>query len=222
MAATMAIPTFNLDLAPPGKMRMPSIMGGGVEGGRTLSGVVNVADLTGGGLVSVRYSDIGLGNLDPAAQRYWSQLAGILNSRVRSIIVPLMTDFICPGSFTAVLGAAASVNASTLSVAVSGLHPTDDLLAGGEWFGIRGPNLSFRAHVVTDIDTAQNNGDGTAGFTVGISPPLRESYGAGTPLNFIRPRCLMRLAPGAQITSDVEPGWWTTPEVEFVESFGTT
>jgi hypothetical protein len=219
---SMPFAIFDLDLCPPGRMRMPSILGGAVEGGRTLSGIVNTADLTGGGLVTVKYSEIGLGNVQPAAQRYWSQIGGILNPRVRSLNVPLLTDFISPGSFSAALTQDTTVNGVVLQIALTGIRPTDPQLTGGEWFGLQGPNRGARAHVITDMYGGNSNNDGTAHFTVGIAPPLREAYPAGTVVNFTRPLCQMMLAAGSQITSDVEPGWWTTPDVEFIESFGTT
>jgi hypothetical protein len=92
----VVIPTFSLDLAPPGRMEMPNIVGASIETGRSLSGITGAADISGGGLVTVKYSNIQLGNANPAALKYWSYLALILNGGQRSIYVPLLTDFIAP------------------------------------------------------------------------------------------------------------------------------
>ena len=200
---------------------MPSIAGGVVEGGRSMSGIVSAADMTGGGLVTVCYKQVSLGNTDPARLRYWSQLAAILNGGVRSIRVPLVTDFIAPLDWSAAVTVAAALNASTLTFIVYGKFLTDPGMTGGEWFGLVHPNKDVRAYVVTEVDTVVTNPDESITYTVGIRPPLREAVAYAAPLSFYRPQCLMRLAPGTTISADVDKSWWATPDVSFVESFGT-
>ena len=216
----MAFSEFDLRLAPPGTMTMPNIVGGTVEGGRSLSGLVSVADLSGGGLVTVKYGQIALRNVNPAKLRYWSRLGAMLNGGVRSILVPLLTDFIAPFGLT-VTAQAAALNAGTLSFLVRGDFLTDDFLNGGEWFEIAHLTRSSRAYCITDVDAITSNQDGSISYTVGIRPPLREAIGDGTVLRFERPRFLARLAPGTSINADVDAAWWATPDATFLESFGT-
>ena len=94
----MAYPIITLDLRllPPGRMTAPRILGGAVESGMSLSGLSTASDTTGGGIVAVDYDMIWVGNADQARMRYFSRLAAMLSSRVRPIIVPLMTDFYAP------------------------------------------------------------------------------------------------------------------------------
>ncbi len=77
-------------------------------------------------------------------------------------------------------------------------------------------------HHVRDRGTGSvDNGDGSTTYMVKIRSPLREAVPAGTFVRFNRPRCLMRLAPGSSITADISAFWWSTPDVSFIESFGT-
>lgn len=244
----MTIPVLDLSRLPPGRMTMPYVTPGGIEGGKSLSGVSTVVDMTGGGLVAVKYADIGLGNLDGSNLRYWSRLSAILTGGVRSIIVPLLTDFMVQtytvggglseaavvsfsdgalfsdgSSFSqliinAICAVDAPLNAGTIVInMIAGFS-----LEGGEWFSIEHPTRLSRAYCITDVDgvVSQNANVGT--FTVGIRPPLREAVPAGSKINFVRPRCLMRVDAAAAITNDVDGWWWSTPEIAFIESFGTT
>ena len=219
----MAFPTFDLDLAPPGKMTMPAHTGGGVEGGRVQSGGVRAIDFSGGGLVTVSYKSIQLGNATPNGLRYWSRLGAMLNSRVRSILVPLMTEFWSPQEWTVTFAEPAALNAGTVVLDVSGLFLLEDTFVGGEWFEVEyGGALASRSYCITDIDSVVPTGERTYRITCGIRSPLRAAVGAGAIANFVRPKVLMSLAPGSQITAEIERNFWTTPDVSFLESFGTT
>lgn len=239
----MTVPVYNLALAPPGRMTAPQIVGSAVEGGRTLSGLTSAADLTGGGLVAVKYSAIQLSNTTPDAQRYWSWLSAYLAGGVRSILVPLLVDRVSPfqgpyverrvgithsteamfstgagyaiGNAVAWIGAAQQ-NAGTVAIVIAG----GPQIVGGEWFEIVHPTRGSRAYCITEIDAVTVNADLSRTYTVGIRPPLRDAVGQGAVISFSRPKTLMRLAPGTQMPNDIEKYWYSTPEVSFIESFG--
>ncbi len=227
-------------------MTAPNIVGSAVEGGRSMSGITNSADMTGGGLVSIKYGSIQLRYATGAPLRYWSQLGARLNGGVRSILVPFLVDKWAPvvgglqtplltsfSDSTSLAGALRFAQPSSSAaevLTVAGALGTGTLimqlgsraLFGGEWFEIAHPTKSSRAYCITDVDSATDNGNGTFTYTVGIRPPLREAASVGTALRFDRPRCLMRLAPGTQITAEVASLWKATPDVTFIESFGNT
>lgn len=239
----MTIPIYNLALAPPGRMTPPQIVGSAVEGGRTLSGLTSAADMTGGGLVAVKYSNVQLSNARPDALRYWSWLGAYLSGGVRSIIVPLLVDRVSPlqdglapvadvphatgavfstgagyrvGNVSA-WSAAAPLNAGTISFTVAG----GATLFGGEWFELVHPTRGSRAYCIVSIDAQTANADGTVTYVVGIKPPLRDLIGAGAAVSFHRPKTRMRLAPGTRVEHEIEKFWQSTSaEISFVESFG--
>lgn len=200
-----------------------------------MSGVVGALDLAGGGLIAAKFTTT-LRNSSPAMLRYWSQLAGILNSGARSIVVPLIVDFLQPASpafFTkapslaggVVFNTPAGDNPDTIQPAALNagtvtLNAGSRTLTGGEWFGVVHPTKLQRAYVVTDIDAVTANADGSSTVTVGIRPPLREAVSALTAINFNRPQCVMRLSPGTTMQADVDASWWATPEMSLIESFG--
>ena len=87
---------FDPSVLPPGRMTLPSIVGASIEGGRSLTGIANDADISGGGLVQASYQNIQLGNTDASRLRNYSRLTA-LNGGVRSILVTFNTDFLIPG-----------------------------------------------------------------------------------------------------------------------------
>lgn len=244
----MTIPTFDLNLAPPGTMLAPSIVGAAIEGGRSLSGITNAGNIAGGGLVTIKYGNVQLRYRNGAPLRYWSQLGAILNGGIRSILVPFLIDKWAPvldgfqtpirthfsdgtpfangaarfaqasGSTVSSLIADGAIGAGTVTMLLG-----SRALTGGEWFEIAHPAPTMsRAYCVTEVDSATDNGDGTMTFVVGIRPTLRAFVPAGTSPIFDRPKCLMRLAPGTVISAEVSSLWKATPDVTFIESFGST
>jgi hypothetical protein len=232
---------FSLELCPPGRMTMPRIIGAGIEGGRSLSGISQAIDATGGGFVAVDYKMIQLGNVNQDRLRYFNRL-GFLNGGVRSIVVPLLVDAVSPlalgaslfmaskfsdtshfsdgssfsqSAIAAVTVGAFALNASTIVIKILQGSP----LQGGEWFGLFHPTKSNRAYLITDVDSKATNEDGSATYSVAIRPPLRGPIGDGSEVDFLRPRCVMRLAPGTTLSVDVEKYWYGTPDISFVESF---
>ena len=252
MSAPLAI---DLDFLPPGQMIMPRIVGGGVEGGASLSGVTPASDATGGGFVAVDYSSLFIGNSDQSKMRAINRLAVALAGGIRTIVVPLLVDFIQPvpiltgiagpGGVTTPWSSGAPLPWSTgvtwstganwlirnVGGAVSGAQLANSgtitisliggtgALEGGEWFGLSHPTKGLRAYCVTDIDTVAADVHGNPLFTVGIRPTLRESISDASPVEWWRPRCTMRLAPGSSIDINVDKFWFSQPSVKFIEAF---
>lgn len=89
----MPIPTFDIELLRPGVMQA-EIVGAAIEGGRALSGITGSIDMTGGGLVSVKYDRIMLAT--PDEHRYWNKLAAYLRGGINKIYVPILNDVTYP------------------------------------------------------------------------------------------------------------------------------
>jgi hypothetical protein len=83
-------------------------------------------------------------------------------------------------------------------------------VVGGEYFSI-GDRLYVIKSVIEEDDTE---------LTLSIWPPLREVVADGTPVNFDRPACLMRLADEATMDLMLESGRRAFPDLSFVEVFG--
>lgn len=209
-----------------------------------MSGIASSVDLSGGGIVSIKYSNIQLRNATGQSLRYWSNLASRHNGGQRGILVPLLTDFYAPlatgvapvqfvrhsdgspfsdgsgygqPSISAIAVGAAAVNAAAMTIKII----TGGTLNGGEWFEIAHPTKLNRVYNVTDILSFAPNADGSVNYSVLIRPTLREAITAGVTVNFYRPKCYMRIAPGSAISADIEKFWYATPEVTFIEKFGT-
>lgn len=236
----MPIEEFNLDLCPPAAATF-GIVGSAIESARSISGVTSAIDTSGGGFVAVKYTGVFLGNTNRSALRYWSRLSALLASGVQPIIVPLLTDWLSPipdgqalrllstyddtgtfgdrgdfsqGSVGAWNSGVAAVAAGMISIKLqAGL-----ILEGGEWFSILHDTLGHRAYCVKRIESiAVADSDGASVYTVSIRPTLREAVADGVDVNFVRPRCLMRLAPGTAMQLDIKDSWNSQPDIAFVE-----
>jgi hypothetical protein len=233
--------TFDLDLLPPGQMEMPRILANSIGGGQSASGITGNADMSGGGIVAVTYSNVQLGNANQGALRYWLRLASALAGGVRPIIVPFLVDWTQPiflpmrsrlspfsdgatfddGSkfySPPVLGAIVSsalVGAGTVSSSVIGGSGS---LEGGEWFGVNHPTKGNRAYQVVDIDGYSFDANGNKIYTFAIRPTLREALVGNEAVDWWRPKCVMKLAE--PIVTTVEKFWWSTPSIKLVEYFG--
>ena len=224
-------------------MTAPRIIGTGVEGGTSLSGVSLASDIAGGGLVAVDYTEIQISNTNQSRMRALNRLAVALTGGIRPVVVPLMTDFIAPvlisnssdvltpfsdrspfsdtselfnPPVSGKVSGAKSASGATISVSVIG---GTGILEGGEWFGLNHPTSGFRAYCVTDIDSVTGDGHGNNLYTVGIRPTLRDQIADGASVDWWRPRCTMRLAPGFAPDIDVSMFWYATPSLKFVEAF---
>ena len=235
------LPVFSLDLAPPGRMMAPTIVGGAIESARSLSGYTSAIDIFGGGFVAVKYADINLSNMSANRLLYWMGLSARLNGGQRSITVPLLTDFwannarpiytggvpfsdgtaFSDGSnykqstIPAWLDVAAAVNANPVTIRLL----NSQALYGGEWFSILHSDGYHRAYTVMEPLAGTSNSDGSVTMVVSIRPPLRAATIYRAVVSFSRPMCTMRLAPGSTITSEISQNWTAKPEISFIESF---
>ena len=238
---TLPIITLDLSKSPLVEMSMPDIVGASISGGRSLSGGSNSIDVSGGGYVGIKYAKIELGNATDVNFKYWAGLRAQINGTSRPVIVPFFVDRtnptttgsvpLVPFSFSdstnysdgtthtdvlsppLIIGAVAG-NASTMVFK----FPVIDGLAPGMWFDQLHATKNYRAYVITDILAASApDASGNVTYTVAFKPPNREASASGSPLNFIRPRCLMRLKPGTEIPLMVRSFWLATTDIEFIE-----
>jgi len=236
----MTILEYDLCALTPSEVSM-DVVGVSIEGGRSLSGVTQAIDYSGGGFVTATYGGINIGSR--RQHRYWSRLGANLNGSVTPIIVPLWTDYIAPRNADgyvpgagagfgvphsdetrfddgagydqfyadAVLGVDAAVNAAQIVITMPAGFP----LEGGEWFSILHPIRNWRAYRIKEVVSVVGQA-----YTCIIGPPLREAVTADQLVSFTRPRCLMRLPAG-----ETMPWAWTAPgvlaslTVNFVEAF---
>jgi hypothetical protein len=210
--------TLDICILTPAEITL-DIVGSAVEGGRSLSGVTQSVDYSGGGFVAATYGGI---NLFTAAQaKAWNQLAGCLNGSVRTVDVPLWADIVAarnsaglaagaPGGLANPTLAAAALGATT----VTATGPAGLVIAGGEWFSISHPGATDkRAYRVWKSVAAG------AAFTLSIMPPLRAAITAGITANFWRPVCKMRLPAGETMAWQFRaPGATSELSVNFVEA----
>lgn len=221
------------------------IAGAGVEGPRSLTGVAQAINIGGGGLVTVRFENCRPHNESNEPLRYLSRLAGHLNGGVRSIWVPIWNDLFFPSpagwrrgddlnrysgyydgsdfsdgsqfsqsTLTGVMSAAAALNASELTAY---LYGSGDLI-GGEWFGVWHPTRGKRVYQIREIVDQEETGSSERLATFKIVPPLREAVAIADELEFFRPECEMRLAPGTSISLPIEPAGLPSVDISFVES----
>jgi len=239
----MTILEYDLCKLTPSEVSM-DVVGVSIEGGRSLSGVTQAIDYSGGGFIAASYGGINIGSR--AQHRYWSRLGANLNGSVTPIIVPLWTDYIAPldalGSWPGMGDARPGVPHSDITLfndnagysqasfddnayvgAIAAVNaavivikmPPDTPLEGGEWFAIHHPIRNWRAYRIKEVTSIVG-----LYFTCIIGPPLREAVVVDEGVIFRRPRCLMRLPAGETL-----PWAWTAPGViasltiNFVEAF---
>lgn len=189
------------------------IAGQAIEGGRSMSGVTQAINYSGGGYVVVNYGGINL--VDRAQHLYWNSLAGILNGGVTRMFVPLWTDKLLDPTkdytTNSAVAAAAAVFATTISITPPAAYDPEP----GLWFSINhGGTVDHRAYrVVTAVDAG-------ASWTLTIRPPLRAAITTADTCRFHRPLCSMRLAAGQSLPwSWTAPGAWGAGELPLVEHF---
>jgi hypothetical protein len=86
-------------------------------------------------------------------------------------------------------------------------------LMGGESFSILHPTYGWRLYEIATVVPI----DGTHA-TITFNPPLRQGVATGTPLEFDRPRCVMRLAQTSSMNLTVQPWTFNAASVDFVEA----
>lgn len=237
----MTILEYDLCALTPSEVSM-DVVGVSIEGGRSLSGVTQAIDYSGGGFIAATYGGINIGTR--SQHRYWSKLGANLNGSVTPIIVPLWTDYIAPRNAAglppggiefggiphsddslfhdavgysqrfadAVLGGAGAAVNAAQLVITM---PAGFALEGGEWFAIQHPVRNWRAYRIKEVVSVLGQA-----FTCIIGPPLREAVTAGEAVIFTRPKCLMRLPAGETLPwTWVAPGVIASLTVNFVEAF---
>ena len=239
----MALPplVFDLNRAPPGRMSAPEIIGASIESGTSQSGLSTATDISGGGFVTIKYSNVQLSNASAVQLKYWNQLRGQLVGGVRQITVPFLVDIMQPrpsfgfdyvdlewtdGTLDADGFGSSDMRPVTTCSGVLALnagqvtfaYPASTPIAGGEWFDLLHTAKGRRAYQITDILSAVTLGSSTT-YIAAIRPPIREATAANPVMNFERPSCNMRLEPGTKMPFDIESAWISRPEVSFVEAF---
>ena len=209
----MAIPhTWDLDVIHPGEFEA-DVVGTSVSGGQsTPGGVYHATAYAFGGLVRMFYGAV---VIDSAAQhRYWNMLAARCNGAVREVGIPILTDRIQPAGISATLDGAHVAEATEIAIAAT----AGAALVGGEWFGIDHDVAGLRVYRIATIVSASDAGGGAIDYVVTIAPPLRDAAVDEAVLTFIRPVCLMTLAPGETMGWRVGPDWHSRPSVTFIEA----
>jgi hypothetical protein len=239
--------TLDLALMPPGKMTF-DLFSGGIEGGRNIGpGFGAAINIFGSGLHTCKFTGIKSSPESPSNLRYLSKIARVTSGGVRPIDIPILTDFFAPlpiatpfvsidqlyatSSYdddalfdddtpfsqpviTAHAGASAAINAGTITIVMDGLL---NKLEGGEIFSINHPNKGPRVYGISDIDSV-TVGASSITYVVGIVPTLREAIINGMDINFVRPTCRMRAAPGSTLPLDIQAWWDNSAEFSLVEA----
>jgi hypothetical protein len=210
---------FPTRLFNPASLRV-RLEGAALDGGRSLAGESQFADLSGGGRWVADFGETNLWRREKVLA--WRRVAGAADGGAGLFLVPLAdrrhqpltnplstpdafglstwvddeTDW-APDQVTAEVTADAALGATELAFDYTGPLP----LVGGEHFSILHPSWSWRLYRVQRVKSGGlGSGDATV---IDFRPPLREAVTAGespgTFLNFDSPRCLMRAV------GDIEP-----------------
>jgi hypothetical protein len=234
----MTLRYFPAGLLIEGQM-MWELSGATIDGGATLTGARPIARLDGGGLWKAVLTEIGLWTA--SHRRTWRALTAVADNGAMPIIVPCRETVDAP--WPVVAGVELSVlpfvpfsDGATFSDGTSFASSCIDIrttvpaalratsmtvriyagrtMQGGEKFSIDHDALSFRMY---QIRTAVDNGDGTAVIT--FRPPLRAAVVAGQPLDFDRPKCVMRLSAPDAMDATLSDGFFGRPSASFIEAF---
>lgn len=197
--------------------------GASLDGGRSIAGESQFADVSGGGRWVIEFGETPLWR--PELVKLWRALAAAADDGVTPILVPLADRLHQPvtpayaGADTfgreiyddgSVPWTPEEVLAPVIGYAALGQTQIDFLftapkaLAGGEHFAIEHPTWGWRLYrVIRVVSGGAGTGDLT---TVDFRPPLREAVdpgdSPGTLLNFDSPRCLMRADAGFDLGLD--------------------
>jgi hypothetical protein len=234
--------TFTLDLC---RLRPSTValdvVGTSLEGGRSISGLTQQIDLSGGGFVTCAYGGIPL--YDTATARAWNELAGLIRGSVRYIYVPLITDQVTPvnakGEYPGIhkdntphsdgryfkdgvgyhqglqsikTNDDRPLNGQVINLEVPGGVP----IYAGIWFSLFTSKKLHHAHRIIEILTRYGDNDVTAR----IEPPFRDAIPKGSVVDVYRPMCTMHLKPGTSLEWAVEmPAFMSWQDVAFEEHF---
>ena len=200
------------------------------SGGTSLSGQVDVISTDGGGRVFAEFSEPYLD--DERLALAWRANTDYLSDGLRPVIVPLCDlrhqfgqDIRVPSSLPwwteeesipsntgAALASDTAHRATTLAISISYLPKP---IEAGMWFSIDHATMRHRAYRVAEV-ISQTHSDAT----IKISHPLREAAVADLAVDFIDPRCVMRL--DGSMRSPTSFGFTSAPAIRFVEDFRGT
>lgn len=107
-----------------------------------------------------------------------------------------------------VTAGAASLRATSLDLTLSYCGA----LIGGESFSIEHDDVGWRLYEIATVDYADDTH-----ATVTFNPPLRGDIAGGTPIEFDRPRCVMRLKNPSSMDLSVQPWTFNQASVDFIE-----
>lgn len=230
---------FPTRLFNPGTMNA-RLVGAQQSGGRSLSGIVQNADLSGGGYWVVEFGDIAL--LSPDKVLAWRRLSAVLAGGATPVLVPLgdrrhqplsprkyggidtfglstwaEDDYWQPSDDTpdSIFAQGPILGWATRTTTIDFTYTGDVPLVGGEHFSLQNvPDLGiWRLHRIVRI--IEHSG---FSYTAEIRPPLRTEYAsAGILMNFDSPRCLMRLDGDMEAT--LEQLRFGRGTVRFIEDF---
>jgi hypothetical protein len=214
----MADIIYDLCILTPAEVSL-DVVGSAIEGGRSLSGVTQSIDYSGGGFVAVTYGGIQL--FTAAQAKFWNRLGAILYGSVRTAMVPLWADIVAarnPAGFPSG-GPGGPPNPTVQSPVLLGATQlqlaglTGAVIEGGEWFSIdHGGTVDKRAYRIGKLVTAPD--------VISFMPPLRRDTAAGAVCDFWRPECRMRLPAGESLAWQFRaPGGNSELTVNFVEAF---
>ena len=192
----------------------PEIVAKTMSGGKTLSGVMPLTRVDGGGIWLLTMSDVQASSPDNVWA--WRALEAMLDGGSTAMIVPMREERFFPaptgpagvpllsndttctddvacsddtpweGSCVeATLNAGAAVRATSVQI----LLTAGAALRGGELFSIRHDTHLDRTYRVSKITAISGSV-----YTCDIRPPLREAVAAGKWLEFDYPACVMQLA----------------------------
>lgn len=211
------------------------LAGTSIESGRSMSGLTGSIDYSSGGYWTLEYKNIFIETRDQ--HRYWSSLRNRLSGGVSNIIVPIDQHGSAPipgseefiyshfsdgsvfsdgyahssGSVTAFSYGTWGIGSSTVSF---NLYEGSDLI-GGETFSVYHSTYGHRAYSINEIDDKVGSL-----YTVSIRPPLRDTLENNSVMEFLHPKCMMRLMPNTKLPMEAKPPWHnTSATISFVESF---
>lgn len=196
-------------------------VGGGIEGGQSLSGLTGAIDFSGGGYWTIPGTVV-IGT--PEQHREWSKIASYLNGNVTSIVFPFIhADFINfdPTGYTCEITSVYDVGDTSITLKITGPGDGADTVLSGMIFGIEHPTLLERVYTIKAVASATTHVIGSfTEYDVRIRPPLREAISEDVDIEFYRPACRMRLQKGTSMPWSVSGQEYMTsrPSITLIEA----
>jgi hypothetical protein len=219
------------------------VVGSAMEGGRNGLGQSISIETGGGGMVTATYERCVLQGDDMERHRVINWLGARGNGSFRFFNVPLITDGVGPfpiinGKRRPIIGGIPHSDGSLFSdtsgysqatvwgeiteVFHSGIirmraFNFDFDIDWSLWFSIYHPTKGWRAY--RNWDVIDKTDEPNPVYSLALSPPLREAVTVGTRVEFARPMCVMKFAPGFTLPFDYEAWYQSRPTLQFVEAF---